>query len=363
MLRWHERVTIWEPTSRLFRCMGLDPYVPRLVIDNGRFLPVGRVRVVNYPDPYPDRSRKVVTVEEHDGRGAVTAAPSAETGVTAQRSDAASRRPRARTGDGEPPRNRWLRAGLRRRTDRRAGHLDAAANRAGDGRRRPVKARTNWAYSSRGLTWCDVCPGGPDGKVRSVGRWPGRGALVGVAPVIAIQLGAASRERRRRRTRELRAGVDVELVHVRPRQRRRDHDPGDRALGHVQDPRPRRRALLSLSALVYKSPVGGVPYTGTPTRVPVGTSLGHTGVCSSTHGSEPYRSPRASRSRSHPARTRSAPHGRSERSRSPSPSPRRSTRARTPRATRRRRFADHHRQADRPQRLERRCHQVRRDQR
>ena len=67
LLRWHERVTIWEPTSRLFRCMGHDPYVPRLVIDNGRFRPIGRVRVVDYPDPYPNRSRKVVTVEEHDG--------------------------------------------------------------------------------------------------------------------------------------------------------------------------------------------------------------------------------------------------------------------------------------------------------
>ncbi len=28
LLRWHERVTIWEPTSRLFRSMGADPYVP-----------------------------------------------------------------------------------------------------------------------------------------------------------------------------------------------------------------------------------------------------------------------------------------------------------------------------------------------
>jgi hypothetical protein len=74
MLRWHERVTIWEPTSRLFRSMGQDPYVPRLVIDNGRFLPIGRVRVVSYPDPYPDRSRKIVSLEEHDGKGAVVSA-------------------------------------------------------------------------------------------------------------------------------------------------------------------------------------------------------------------------------------------------------------------------------------------------
>jgi hypothetical protein len=61
-LRWHERVTIWEPTSRLFRSMDLDPYVPRHVIDSGRFQPVGRFRMVEYPDPYPNRSTKKVTL-------------------------------------------------------------------------------------------------------------------------------------------------------------------------------------------------------------------------------------------------------------------------------------------------------------
>jgi hypothetical protein len=64
LLRWHERVTIWEPTSRLFRSMGCDPYIPREVIDNGRFRPTGRVRVVEYADPYPIRDTKVVTVED-----------------------------------------------------------------------------------------------------------------------------------------------------------------------------------------------------------------------------------------------------------------------------------------------------------
>jgi hypothetical protein len=63
LLRWHERVSIWEPTTRLFRSMGLDLYVPRLVIDSGRYRPTGRIRVVDYPDPYPDRSSKRVTVE------------------------------------------------------------------------------------------------------------------------------------------------------------------------------------------------------------------------------------------------------------------------------------------------------------
>jgi hypothetical protein len=62
-LRWHEKTSIWDPTSRLFRSMGLDPYVPRDVIATGRYQPVGRVRVAEYPDPYPDRSTKIVTVE------------------------------------------------------------------------------------------------------------------------------------------------------------------------------------------------------------------------------------------------------------------------------------------------------------
>lgn len=65
-LRWHERVTIWEPTTRLFRNMGRDPYVPREVIETGRYRPTGRVRVVEYPDPYPIRSSKIVKVEELD---------------------------------------------------------------------------------------------------------------------------------------------------------------------------------------------------------------------------------------------------------------------------------------------------------
>jgi hypothetical protein len=64
LLRWHERSSIWEPTTRLFRSMGLHPYVPRQVIVDGRYRPSGVVRVVDYPDPYPNRSTKVVTLEE-----------------------------------------------------------------------------------------------------------------------------------------------------------------------------------------------------------------------------------------------------------------------------------------------------------
>ena len=68
LLRWHERVTIWEPTTRLFRDMGQDPYVPRFVIDDGRYRPTGRIRVVDYPDPYPTRTTKIVTVETLGGQ-------------------------------------------------------------------------------------------------------------------------------------------------------------------------------------------------------------------------------------------------------------------------------------------------------
>ena len=65
-LRWHERTSIWEPTARLFRSMGRDPYVPREVIDSGRYRPTGRARVADYPFPYPDRTGKTVTLENFD---------------------------------------------------------------------------------------------------------------------------------------------------------------------------------------------------------------------------------------------------------------------------------------------------------
>ena len=72
-LRWHEVQTIWEPTTRLFRKMGFDPYVPRDVIQSGRYQPTGRVRVVQYPDPYPVRASKIVAVEELNGKVSASA--------------------------------------------------------------------------------------------------------------------------------------------------------------------------------------------------------------------------------------------------------------------------------------------------
>ena len=66
-LRWHERMTMWEPTTRLFRKMGHEQYVPRDVIASGRYRPQGRIRVVDYHDLYKIRTIKIVTVVELNG--------------------------------------------------------------------------------------------------------------------------------------------------------------------------------------------------------------------------------------------------------------------------------------------------------
>jgi hypothetical protein len=60
-LRWHERTTIWEPQARLFRSLGLLPYIPRSVIEARRYRPTGVVRIVDYHADYPDRSKKTVS--------------------------------------------------------------------------------------------------------------------------------------------------------------------------------------------------------------------------------------------------------------------------------------------------------------
>jgi hypothetical protein len=80
LLRWHEVSSIWEPTTRLFRSMGLHPYVPRQVIIDRRYRPSGLVRVVDYPDPYPNRSTKIVTLEDLSPGAPVDVAMNVEAG-------------------------------------------------------------------------------------------------------------------------------------------------------------------------------------------------------------------------------------------------------------------------------------------
>lgn len=63
-LRWQEDTWIWAPLHRLFQNLGLLPYYPRVVVTERRAKVNGRVRLVDYPNPYPDISGKVVSIEE-----------------------------------------------------------------------------------------------------------------------------------------------------------------------------------------------------------------------------------------------------------------------------------------------------------
>jgi hypothetical protein len=49
---------------RLFQNLGLLPYYPRVVVTERRAKVNGRVRLADYPNPYPDISGKVVSIEE-----------------------------------------------------------------------------------------------------------------------------------------------------------------------------------------------------------------------------------------------------------------------------------------------------------
>jgi hypothetical protein len=52
--------------------------------------------------------------------------------------------------------------------------------------------------------------------------------------------------------------------------------------GGCATPSPQGVPILSFSALIYSNPVGGVPYTGSPSAAIVGAYKGRTGVCSIT---------------------------------------------------------------------------------
>ncbi len=65
-LRWKEEYGIWDPIGDLFRELDLLPYYPKTVLDIGRIrLKKGqKVRIAEYPNPYPDMTgKKVKTVE------------------------------------------------------------------------------------------------------------------------------------------------------------------------------------------------------------------------------------------------------------------------------------------------------------
>ncbi len=65
-LRWKEEYGIWDPLGDLFRELDLLPYYPRAVLNEKRVkLEKGqKVRIVEYPNPYPDMTGKEVKVVE-----------------------------------------------------------------------------------------------------------------------------------------------------------------------------------------------------------------------------------------------------------------------------------------------------------
>lgn len=67
-LRWKEQSAIWEPLNSLFISLNLLPYYPKEVINRrGVQLTRGQeMRVVEYPDPYPEMTHKIVTVHTQE---------------------------------------------------------------------------------------------------------------------------------------------------------------------------------------------------------------------------------------------------------------------------------------------------------
>lgn len=59
--RWQEGDAIWKPLHTLFLSLDLLPYYPRIAVESGRLTPPdGRLRLVDYPFPYPDMTDKVI---------------------------------------------------------------------------------------------------------------------------------------------------------------------------------------------------------------------------------------------------------------------------------------------------------------
>lgn len=68
-LKWQKGIWTWKPLHSLFVNLDLLPYYPRIIVDIGEAkIPSGeKVRLADYPNPYPDMSNKTIKVEEYDG--------------------------------------------------------------------------------------------------------------------------------------------------------------------------------------------------------------------------------------------------------------------------------------------------------
>lgn len=64
--RWQEGDAIWKPLHTLFLSLDLVPYYPRIALTSGRLdPPSGRLRLVDYPFPYPEMTNKIIEEVDH----------------------------------------------------------------------------------------------------------------------------------------------------------------------------------------------------------------------------------------------------------------------------------------------------------
>jgi len=65
-LSWKERCWVWQPLETLFRELNLLPYYPKSALDLGRVKPEKgqKIRIAEYPNPYPDMIGKTVRIVE-----------------------------------------------------------------------------------------------------------------------------------------------------------------------------------------------------------------------------------------------------------------------------------------------------------
>ena len=68
-LKWQKDAWTWKPLHNLFHDLGLVPYYPRRIVEikEARIPEGDKVRLANYPNPYPDMTDKVVKEEIYGG--------------------------------------------------------------------------------------------------------------------------------------------------------------------------------------------------------------------------------------------------------------------------------------------------------
>jgi len=68
-LKWQKTIWTWQPLHNLFKNLDLIPYYPKPVVDRGEAkIEKGElIRLANYPQSYPDMTKKVIETVEYHG--------------------------------------------------------------------------------------------------------------------------------------------------------------------------------------------------------------------------------------------------------------------------------------------------------